>query len=211
MYLKTAFGENFNKSIIRCGGLLQRLTQATLSDEDQLPRGDGQPGNDQARGKQLPKKESGLFKSIFDKVDEFASSRIVSDLQGKPRHSSRSFAELEAAYLEHADLFKRIGLVFGNHDDFEMQLATRDTQIAALWSRIDTGSKHVISLLKEKGLDIASLDLAVEDVQSLVALVMFSSLHYQETKVGLLLPGTQGASRCPCKDLCRANQGQRSS
>lgn len=185
MYLKTSFGDTFNKAIIHCGGLLHRLTQATLQEEDHAARGEQMgPGNDnQPKVKQLPKKESGLLKSIFEKVDEFTSSRIVTDLGAKPKHSSRSFAELESAYTEHAELFRRVGLVFGNNDDFEMQLETRETQIAALWSRIEAGSRHISSLLKEKGLDIENLDISPDDVQAVIELVMFASLHFQETRV----------------------------
>lgn len=189
MYLRHAFGENFSKSIIRSGSLLTRLTSNTLnSPENTKERNVNKDGEEsliqQQRPKPAPpKKETGgIFKSFMDKVDEFAISKMP-DISSKPKHSSKTYSELEDLYLEHAELFKRVGLVFSNNDDFEIQLGQRDQQIATLQARIIESSQYISAVLRSKDVFIEDLGVEQEDVRSLVELVMFSSLHYQETKV----------------------------
>lgn len=191
MYLRHAFGENFNKAIVRCGSLLQRLASNTLDSPENLtnraaPKENEENPLQQQRPRPPVKKEpsTGIFKSIMDKVDEYAISKIP-DLSSKPKHSSRTYSELEALYLEHAELFKRVGLMFSDNDDYEMQLSHRDQQIATLNKRIVESSQYISAVLRNNNIFLEDLGVEPEDVRSVVELVMFSSLHYQETKVVL--------------------------
>lgn len=219
LYLHTPFGENFSKSVVRCGGVMQKVANQVREKEvlvsKERANQDDVIGNksesigggikngiiDEKSGevedetkvrqqtkekeKEKEKEKGGFFKSLFDKVDNLATSnKLVSDLISKPKHSSKSLKEIEEHYVGHLDLFMRIGLIFGSNDDYESQLSQRDTQIASLTLRVQETVGYVSEYIRDRGVDMASLGLEEEDVASLVELIFFSSLHLQETKVG---------------------------
>ena len=196
LYLHTPFGEGYNKSVARCAGLLQKITSSVKEKEtnpmqaagdgivNQAARDANQEDENRARPAPTPKKETGFFKSIIDKVDNFATSnKIVADLMSKPKHSQKSFKDLEEHYIKHLDLFLRIGLTFGNNDDFEAQLNQRESQRACLQIRVQEMQSYFMEYLREKAVPLKDLDIDEEDISAFIELIVFSSLHAQETKV----------------------------
>jgi hypothetical protein len=192
LYLRCPFGDQFNKSVFRSAGLLQHAIMAVKEKESLKAADSNLAANkpslkeviaeEEAKAKQLSKDKGGFFKSLMDKVDTMNAGKLVSEMLAKPKHSSRSYKELEEYYIKHLEMFKRVGLVFGQNDDYEFQLEQREQQITTLQVRVHDISCYVMEYLRDKNINLNQLDFDEEDITSVVELIVFASLHMQETK-----------------------------
>lgn len=208
MYLKCPFGDHFQRAIVKSAAILQKLTvqereRAEAAKAGQK-RGDVGPGPQENDHKQknAEVKEKGFFKSLIDKVDNITTSgKLVTEMMSKPKNTSRSLKELEEYYHRHLELFQRVGLIFDSCDDYEMQLCNREAQYARLQEKVSEMWGCLAEWLKERSVDLKALEVADEDLQSWLEVVVYSSLHLQESKVEGVDAGAEDPERPAGEDV----------
>lgn len=190
-YLRnTSVTETFGKCVSRCAAVVQLVTGSIKDKANYVAQQTGTPSpvltnreallEEESKAKQLKESKTGFFKSFIDKVD-FGGTKL-SDMLGMPKNTTKTFKELEEHYLAHLDLFKRVGLIYGEQEDFEVQLSQREHQIHTLEVRIGETCKYLEEYMQSKNVTYASLGLEPEDLNSFVSIVFFSSLQLQECK-----------------------------